>query len=160
MLSTVIVFFCNGVASLLGWNAILNSLEYFAAAYPEDNVYSLIPIPVFIGYMLVALSYHEISKRMKYVTMIVVGVAVVNICLIALLVCSIVLKREQAGFIITLALCWVLGMFSNLAQLTYFAMINYVSSDVVSKFTIGTAVSGLGLTIARMIIVAILGSNP
>lgn len=94
MLSTVIVFFCNGVASLLGWNAILNSLDYLASAYPENNVYSLIPIPVFVGYLLVALSYHEISKRMKYVTMIVVGIVVVNISLIALLVCSIVLKKE------------------------------------------------------------------
>lgn len=44
-------------------------------------------------------------------------------------------------------------------QLSYFAMINYLSQDVVSKYTVGTAVSGLLLTSIRMIIVAILGDN-
>lgn len=38
-------------------------------------------------------------------------------------------------------------------------MINYLSQDVVSKFTVGTAVSGLFITVVRMIILAGFGSG-
>ncbi len=38
-------------------------------------------------------------------------------------------------------------------------MINYLSESVVSKFTIGTALGGLGITSLRMIIVAIAGTS-
>jgi len=38
-------------------------------------------------------------------------------------------------------------------------MINYLSQDVVSKFTVGTAISGLFITVVRMIILAIAGAD-
>lgn len=40
-----------------------------------------------------------------------------------------------------------------------YAMINYLSADVVSKYTIGTAVSGLFLTTIRAIVLAVGGSD-
>lgn len=50
-------------------------------------------------------------------------------------------------------------MSANLSQLSFFAMINYLSQDVVSKFTVGTAVSGLFITLVRMIILAGFGTS-
>lgn len=50
-----------------------------------------------------------------------------------------------------------IGIGSNLSQLTFFAMINYLSQNVVSKFTVGTAVSGLFMTGVRAIITLIFG---
>lgn len=38
-------------------------------------------------------------------------------------------------------------------------MINYLSQEVVSKFTVGTAVSGLFITVVRMIVLAIFGPD-
>ena len=40
-----------------------------------------------------------------------------------------------------------------------YAMINYLSADVVSKYTVGTAVSGLFITTIRAIILALAGSD-
>lgn len=51
-------------------------------------------------------------------------------------------------------------MSSNAVQLSYFAMINFVPEKVISAFTLGTAFSGLSLTILRMIITAIAGTKP
>jgi hypothetical protein len=53
----------------------------------------------------------------------------------------------------------MIGIGINLFNLTVFAMINYLSQDVVSKCTIGTAVSGLAITGIRTIIVLIYGST-
>jgi hypothetical protein len=40
-----------------------------------------------------------------------------------------------------------------------YAMINYLSAEVVSKYTVGTAVSGLFITSVRAIILAVAGSD-
>lgn len=52
-----------------------------------------------------------------------------------------------------------LGIGANCAQLSFFSMINYLSQNVVSRFTIGTALSGLSLNLLRLIIVAIAGAD-
>jgi hypothetical protein len=54
---------------------------------------------------------------------------------------------------------FIVGFFSNLAQLSFFAMINYFGSKTVSRFTIGTAASGLALIILRAIITIGFGGN-
>ena len=53
----------------------------------------------------------------------------------------------------------LIGISANLSQLSFFAMINYLSQEVVSKFTVGTAVSGLFITVVRMIVLAIFGPD-
>jgi hypothetical protein len=54
---------------------------------------------------------------------------------------------------------YFIGIGANLSQLSFFAMINYLSQNVVSMFTVGTALSGLFITILRVIIVAITGTD-
>jgi hypothetical protein len=63
------------------------------------------------------------------------------------------------GFYLSVLICLIIGISGNAIQLSYFSMINFVSERVISRFTIGTAVSGLGLNIIRMITVAIAGTK-
>ena len=76
------------------------------------------------------------------------------------LVLSLTCKNSpEFGFVMSLLMCFFLGIGSNMYQLTFFAEINYLSESSVSKFTIGTALSGLGITLLRMIIVSIAGTD-
>jgi hypothetical protein len=50
--------------------------------------------------------------------------------------------------------CVLLGSSSNLVQLSFYGMINYFGSKVVSRFTVGTAVSGLALVLLKVVITA------
>lgn len=65
------------------------------------------------------------------------------------LVCT---ENVGLGFWLSMLTCFMLGVFSNFAQLSFFGMINYFGGDTVSKFTIGTAASGLMLLLLRAII--------
>lgn len=156
---TIIIFFINGINSLLGWNAVLAALDYFHDAFPAYNIYSFLPIPVFIGYIVVGSTFHILSNKLKYVTLITIGNIGINIALLAILIVSIVLKETAAGFVLLLLCAFMIGICSNLSQLSFFAMINYLSQDVVSKFTVGTAVSGLFITFIRIVMLAIFGSD-
>lgn len=153
--STVLIFFINGVNSLLGWNTILASLDYFGDSFEDYAVNSFLPVPLFVAYLIVGVLYHDISNRFKYVSLIITGNLITNIGLILILVVSIAFEQTLTGFILMMICSFILGIGGNTSQLTFFAMINYLSQDVVSKFTVGTAVSGLLTTAIRATITAI-----
>lgn len=84
-----------------------------------------------------------------------------TVSLLLLLLTSLIFKKAyKFGFYLSIILCVIVGMSSNIVQLSYFAMINFVPEKVISTFTLGTAFSGLSLTILRMIITAITGTKP
>lgn len=157
---TDILFLINGVAALLGYNALLTSLDYFSFVYKGYDVYSLFLPPVFLGYVIIVLSYKWLSYKFSYTKLVTVGIILCNISLLMFLLLSLTCKDAKGfGFGMSIIACLLLGIGSNLYQLTFFAEINYLSESVVSKFTIGTAVSGLFITTLRIIIVAIAGTN-
>jgi hypothetical protein len=156
---TILIFLVNGINSLLGWNAVLAALDYFAQAFKDYNIYSFLPIPVFIGYIVIGATFHLLSNKFKYATLITVGNIGINIALLAILIVSITMKGSLTGFVLLLLSSFLIGVSANLSQLSFFAMINYLSQEVVSKFTVGTAVSGLFITVIRIIILAIFGAD-
>ena len=87
------------------------------------------------------------------------GNIITNIALLMLFIVSLVLKQTLTGFILLLVISFIIGVGANLTQLSFYAMINYLSQDVVSKFTIGTAVSGLFIAVVRAVLTAIFGSD-
>jgi hypothetical protein len=57
-----------------------------------------------------------------------------------------------------MAMCFVGGLGGNLAQLSFYAIINYLSSEVVAVFTVGSAVSMLIISSIRMVVLFTMGS--
>jgi equilibrative nucleoside transporter 1/2/3 len=156
---TIIIFTINGINSLLGWNAVLASLDYFQKQFVDYNIYSFLPIPLFMGYLLTGFSYHILSNKFKYITLITIGNSIITIALVFMLLTSLLLDQTIAGYILLLFGAFLNGLGSNASQLTFFAMINYLSQDVVSKFTVGTALSGMFITGIRVIILGIAGAG-
>ena len=123
-------------------------------------MYSLFLPPVFLGYVLMAISFKFISDKYSYKTLIVFGILLCNVALGILLLFSLVTQDSKGFcFYVSLLACFLLGVGANSFQLTIFAMINYLSESAVSKNTIGTALSGLGLTSLRMIIILFAGTD-
>jgi small-conductance mechanosensitive channel len=154
----VIIFFLNGINSQIGWSGVLSALDYFSARFEEYNVSSFMPVPIFVGYMVVGVVYHMLSNRFTYSSMITVGNLVMIGALALTLLVSLWLEQTLLGFVCLLLCSFVMGIGSNLAQLSYMAMFNYLSQDVVSKYTVGTAVSGLVITGIRALITLIYGA--
>ena len=123
----MLIFFINGINALLGWSAVLAAFDYFATSFKDYNVYSFLSVPLFVAYLLVGLSYHKISNRWKYSTLIITGNTIVNISLVCIFLISIMLDQTLIGYILTLVCSFFIGLGANISQLTFFAMINYLS---------------------------------
>lgn len=128
--------------------------------YEGYDVYLYFPIPVFIAYAVTGVLFNTISTKFSYTNIVKTGIIGLNITLVLLLLISIIFKDSVGvGFGLTLFTGFLLGFFNNLAQLSFFAMINYFGMQTVSRFTIGTAASGLMVIILRAIITGIFGDS-
>jgi len=114
-------------------------------------------VPLFVAYILVGVLFHIISNRFQYKNIIIVGNTIIFLSLIAILLVSIIFDQTTIGYTLMLICAFFIGIGGNLSQLSFFAMINYLSQNVVSKFTVGTAVSGLFITGVRVVITLIFG---
>lgn len=154
------IFFLNGITALLGWNAALGALDYFSYVWSGYNVYLYFPVPVFIAYAVTCIAFNWISNKFSYTNIVKTGIIGLNAMLVLLLLISILLKGNIGlGFALTLVTGFFLGFFNNFVQLSFFGMINYFGMQTVSRFTIGTAASGLMVIVIRAIITAIFGDD-
>lgn len=99
------------------------------------------------------------TNKFSYRTLVPRGIIVSNISLLLFLLISVFCKEnERIGFWISMINGFFLGFFSNIVQLSFFGMINYFGEKTVSRFTIGTGLSGLSLIMLRAIVAAVFGT--
>ena len=152
-----LTFLINGVSSLLGWNAILSCFDYYQGKFPSQNVYLWFPIPLFLMYVVVGVTLHLMHRIFSYKLLILAGLIINNIVQILLPITAYYLKESSIGFSLCLALCGLAGFASNITQLSFFAIINYLSLDIVTIFNQGMAASGLVTILIRILILLIGG---
>lgn len=148
----------HGITCLIGWFVVLNALDYFQSIFPGYDVYAYFLLFLLIGYLITVILFRKISKRYAIQRIIGIGLIICTISLISLLLIGLLFSQvDTLGFILSIIMCLVIGVSSNIVQLSYFSIINFVSEKVISRFTLGTALSGLSLTIIRIILTAIFG---
>jgi len=119
---TQYLFLINGIASLLGYNALLTSLDYFNYVYKGYDVYSFFLPPVFAGYVIIVLSYRYLSYKYTYKSLVTTGIILCNVALAMFLLFSLTCRDAKGfGFGMSIMACFLLGIGSNLYQLTFFA---------------------------------------
>ena len=135
-------------------------MDYYSFVYDPYNIPLWFPVPLFVAYLIVGVMFNWLSKVKTYRFLVQTGIIIVNVAIILLFIFSFIFKDNASlGFTLSLALCFCMGIGANFAQLSFFAMINYLGEKTVSRFTIGTAVSGLSIVLLRIIIVAAMGSE-
>lgn len=136
-------------------------MDYFQFIYKDYSVYLYFPVPVFIAYAFTALTFHYICKLFNYRKLTIFGIIGVNISMTLLLLLSIIFRADNfsTGYWLSLVVCAALGFSNNMCQLSFFAMINYFGMATVSRFTIGTAVSGLMIILVRAGVTGIFGAE-
>ena len=155
------IFLVHGITCLIGWFVVLNALDYFQSIFPGYDVYAYFLLFLLIGYLITVVLFRKISKRYAIQRIIGIGLIICTISLISLLLIGLLFSQvDTLGFILSIIMCLVIGVSSNIVQLSYFSIINFVSEKVISRFTLGTALSGLSLTIIRIILTAIFGVEP
>jgi hypothetical protein len=118
----------------------------------------MFPITIFIGYVIIGVTFNNLHHHLNYKILRNVGLIMLNSTIVLLLIISILYKNKQStGYNISLFLT-VMGIASNIAQLSFLGIINYLSGEVVSIYNLGISTGGLLMVILRILILATKGS--
>lgn len=112
-----VTFAMLGIASLIGWNAILTGMQFFIEKYPIDeygDVSVLFPIPLFIGNFVWGLLVPKLAERFSLTQRISVCLAGICVFMVLLPVISLTMK-SHFGFDICLITTFIIGSLNSVA---------------------------------------------
>lgn len=112
-----IAFSLLGIASLIGWNAILTAMGFFIDYYPVDeygDVSFLFPIPLFFGNFFWGLFVPKLAETFSLTHRISYCLVGVCIFMIALPLITITLTNH-IGFLLCLLTTFIIGSFNSIA---------------------------------------------
>jgi len=104
-------FLWMGITSLLGYNAILGSLDYFAGNFSAYNVYFYLPLPSMVSFNIISLIMPSIAGVISFP----LRVSLCLICMLAIVVLfplvTVWLSQSGIGFTAILLLSLIWGVF-------------------------------------------------
>ncbi|KAL4454913.1 hypothetical protein ABPG74_006295 [Tetrahymena malaccensis] len=156
-----ITFILLGIASLIGWNAILTALNFFSTYYPKDDygdVSFLFPIPLFFGNFVWGLLVPKLGEFISLTKRISFCLAAICIFMILLPLITIGLQNK-AGFALCLVTTFIIGSFNSVAQNSCIGLASQVDGSLTGLYWVSTGISGLTMNAASAIMLASFGDS-
>ena len=154
------IFILFGLASLLGWNAIMSELPFFsfylqkmdpATSFPFLNYALNIVLQFLMLYNrnLVPLKFRVIGGLISgIIIMIVLPVIVLNLE-----------KNSTLNVIITGALILIMGMINALCSGGFFALVSFFPTNLMIAFSAGQGFSGVMMNIIQYVVLGFVNSE-
>ncbi len=144
-------FLFLGGGSLVSWNAILNSLDYFDHKFPTHSVTFNFPVAVYLAQFLSSLVVTKLSDRLPLNMRIIGTFAVISVVLAILPVEAALLERTELGFLIIMGLLFILGTCNNICMSSLTGLSSQLPGQYSAYIFLGTSLLGLSLSILREI---------
>ena len=150
-----VIFIFFGIASLLGWNALLTELDFFNYFVPGIVPFKSFP---FMNYFL-NITFQFILLYNKNIislfTELMIGIIGSIFFLIALPLSSMLLSRDSiANRAVTSILVILMGFSNACAAGGFFGYTGYFPLEMIVSFATGQGISGIGLNILQFIVIA------
>ena len=149
----ILIFF--GIASLLGWNALLTQLDFFDYFLSGIKPFRSFP---FMNYFLNILFQFLLlynKKILPLFTELMIGI-IGSIAFLVLIPLSAMLFgiNHMANKVITSLLVVLMGFTNACAAGGFFGYAGYFPLEMIVSFTVGQGISGIGLNILQFIVIA------
>jgi hypothetical protein len=140
----------NGLVSLLGWNAILSSLDYFHDDYKRDVYieYTLYFMGLYnvVGYLMPC-----IAKAVSYPPRLLGSMFMMNVLMVGLLLVGLL----HLSYVISVLLVLLIAVANMILQSSLYGLLNFYSPSQITLFTTGTGASGVVVTLLRLLAMGI-----
>lgn len=142
-------FLFLGGGSLVSWNAILNSLDYFEKKFSDYSVAFIFPVAVYLAQFLSSLVMTRLSERLPLNMRIIGTFTIISIVLAILPVEAALLSQTELGFMIVLGLLFILGTCNNICMSSLTGLSSQLPGQYSAYIFLGTSVCGLALSLLR-----------
>ena len=150
-----VIFTFFGIASLLGWNALLTELDFFNFFLSDINPFKSFP---FMNYVLnITFQFVLLYKKdiFSLFTELMIGI-IGSIAFLVVLPLSAMLLgiNTMANKVVTSLLVVLMGFTNACASGGFFGYAGYFPLEMIVSFTAGQGISGIGLNILQFIVIA------
>jgi len=148
-----------GIASLLPWNAVLNSLDFFNTKMPEYHPASVFGFAVNGLLIFTSIWTMIYGNKYSFVLRISGGNLVVAVLMIALPLITNALSSGQA-FAADISILLIFGVFGGIVQSSTFALGGMLPPKYIGAIMFGQGISGIVLNLCRAICLLAIPNNP
>ena len=147
------IFILFGLASLLGWNAIMSELPFFTFYLKKMDPATSFP---FLNYALnIVLQFLMLYNRnlvpLKF--RLIAGLIAGTIIMILLPTIVLVMEKDStANVIVTGAIVLIMGMVNALCSGGFFALVSFFPMNLMIAFSAGQGFSGVMMNIIQFIV--------
>ncbi|KAL4429523.1 hypothetical protein ABPG74_014298 [Tetrahymena malaccensis] len=152
-------FVLQGIISLLGYNAILGSLDYFAQNFSNYNIYFYLPLPPMITFNLVSLAMPFIAQKIQFPLRISICIFGMVVILVMLPIATNYLNQTAGGFVVIMILSLIWGVFGQIFNSSLLGLSCMMDQNKIVAYNIGSSASGIIVIIIRIIVVCFLGDD-
>ncbi|KAL4474440.1 hypothetical protein ABPG72_007839 [Tetrahymena utriculariae] len=152
-------FVLQGIISLLGYNAILGSLDYFAQNFSDYNIYFYLPLPPMITFNLVSLAMPFIAQKILFPLRISICIFGMVVILVMLPIATNYLSQTAGGFAVIMILSLIWGVFGQIFNSSLLGLSCMMDQSKIVAYNIGSSASGIIVILIRIIVVCFLGDD-
>ena len=157
-LLTKLSFLLLGTATLIGWNAVLSSIDFFSSKFPDYNISFLMIIPSFLATFLFSLLANYFSRIFSLNLRIFFSVFFMSICILILPIEAYFLPNSS-GFYLFMALNFIISGFIAVMQATCVGLACVFPYETMSLFNTGVGFSGILMSVLRIVFICIFNEN-
>ena len=159
-LSTKIIFILFGVASLLGWNALLTELDFFDFFLHKMNPYvsfSFLNYILNIGFLCLLMIKKDFFS-LKF--QLVGGIIGSMIFLIIIPMFTLLLEKDSlANILVTGMFVFLMGFINALCSGGFFNLVSYFPLEMIVSLSTGQGFSGIAMNILQYIVLVSVTSD-
>ncbi|KAL4483825.1 hypothetical protein ABPG72_006200 [Tetrahymena utriculariae] len=132
-----------GVSGVLGWNAVLTSLQYFDDQLENYDISFLLPIPQLFANFFFGAILPQLRKHIHANFCVIRSMIGMIICLATLPIITYFMSQSLTGFVFVLILSFFLGMFNAVLQGAVVSITNVVHNSLSAVYWTYNGFSGL-----------------
>ena len=151
-------FMYSGVASLLGWNALLTAFDFYNQQYPDYNVFFVLPIPKFVSQVIALILIFKISKYVSLNIRIYALLLLMSALFVILPIVAYYMPNTS-GFWLSVVLIFIFGFSNSLMQGSCVAIASMFPGHCMATFFTGTGVAGIMISLLRVFILLGFGDS-
>jgi len=152
-------FTLQGIGALLGWNAVLSSLDYFDNKFPNFDVNFIFPIAIFVANMILSPNMIYVQQKLSLNIRIAGALAMLGVVMILLPLEAYIFSDTDFGVALILGLLFCLGLANTSQQVSASGFAGIFPFVYVNKYILGTGLAGLIISALRIMILLALGDN-
>ena len=151
-------FLYSGIASLLGWNALLTALDFYNLQYPEYQVYFYLPIPKFVSQVVALLLIFKMTKYLS-LNFRIYGLLLLMSALFVVLPLVANYMPGTTGFWLSVVFIFIFGFSNSIMQASCVAITSMFPGKCMALFFTGTGIAGSLISLVRVFVLLGFGDS-